>query len=94
MELLGVVEREERDRCDWLVVVGVRPELARKNLRRRPVVIEVPDGGVAHGEIVGLVPRTSAHPIAKLAAMVKGNWQTSILGASVYLADTAEAVPA
>ena len=94
MELLGVVEHEERDRCDWLVVVGVRPELARKNLRRGPVVIEVPDGGVAHGEIVGLVPRTNVDPITKLAAMVKGDWQTSILGASVYLADTAEAVPA
>lgn len=94
MELLGVVERQERDLCDWLVVVGVRPEFARKNLRRRPVVIEVPDGGEAHGEIVGLVPRTNASPVVKLAALVKGNWQTLILGASVYLADTVEAVPA
>ena len=94
MELLGVVEREERDRCDWLVVVGVRPELARKDLRRRPVVIEVPDDGEAHGEIVGLVPRTNADPIAKLAAMVKGNWQTPVMGANVYLADTGGAVPA
>ena len=94
MELLGVVERQERDRCDWLVVVGVRPEFARQNLRRRPVVIEVLDGGQAHGEIVGLVPRTNASPVAKLAALVKGNWQIPILGANVYLADTGEAVPA
>ena len=96
MELLGVVEHERRDLCDWLVMVGVRPEFRTKTLRQRSVVIDVPEGGQVHGKVMALVHRSNADsiPDRPSLAIVKGDWRSPIIGASVYLADRAEAVPA
>ena len=88
MDLLGVVAHENRQLCDWIVNVLVQSDYSETYLRtHKKVAVDVPAGGWAYGEIMGVVFQEYAGA-AEMFAVVKGKWRTPIIGASVYLAPT------
>ena len=90
MELLGVVSHENLEISDDTVIVLARPYFNPKHLRDVEVRVDVPAGGTARGKVLAAVGSVFGGLMAGTLVIVKGDWRTPIIGASVYLAEREE----